>query len=340
MEIRTYAPVIIPTLNRYDHFRQCLESLENCTGADKTEVYIGLDYPPSEKYVEGWKKIAAYLPDKENGNGFKQLVVFRRKHNCGVGCENSNSNLLRKYVSEKFDCYIFSEDDNVFSPCFLDYMNKALKKYKDKDRIVSVSGYNHEEFYNQGQYNVFYSKDSCAWGLGLWKHKEERLKHKLQNSEYFRDIIHSYSKSKTVLYSYPACYQMLCDMLDKNVQWDDVKRTTINIIEGLYQVHPSISLVRNNGYDGSGVHCGVCERISRQIISTENYFELGDSGPWNTDDNRNALFHKCMPENNFNDAFNNIKQRMYKNTIPFYEKYMKLRHYIHMKRVGLFDWFK
>ncbi len=53
MEITTYAPVLIPTLNRYEHFKRCLESLELCTGADKTDVYVGLDFPPSEKYHKG-----------------------------------------------------------------------------------------------------------------------------------------------------------------------------------------------------------------------------------------------------------------------------------------------
>ena len=51
MEINHYAPVIIVTLNRYEHFKRCLDSLEKCTGANKTDVYVGLDYPPSEKYV-------------------------------------------------------------------------------------------------------------------------------------------------------------------------------------------------------------------------------------------------------------------------------------------------
>lgn len=51
-----YAPVIIPTLNRYDHFIKCLESLEKCSGAEYTEVFVALDFPPSNKYIEGWKK--------------------------------------------------------------------------------------------------------------------------------------------------------------------------------------------------------------------------------------------------------------------------------------------
>ena len=45
-----YAPVLIPTLNRYEHLKQCLESLSKCSLAEHTEVYIALDFPPSEKY--------------------------------------------------------------------------------------------------------------------------------------------------------------------------------------------------------------------------------------------------------------------------------------------------
>ena len=94
MEIKIYAPVIIPTLNRYEHFIKCLESLEKCTGAEKTDVYVGLDYPPSEKYEIGWKRIDDYLAEKELSNGFNKLIVFRRKENCGVGHAKSNGSLL------------------------------------------------------------------------------------------------------------------------------------------------------------------------------------------------------------------------------------------------------
>ena len=43
--VNNLAPVIIPTLCRYDHFKRLMESLNKCTWADKTDVYIGLDYP-------------------------------------------------------------------------------------------------------------------------------------------------------------------------------------------------------------------------------------------------------------------------------------------------------
>ena len=69
IKIDKFAPVIIPTLSRYEHFRKCFESLEKCTYAEETDVYVGLDYPPSEKYIEGWKKIDRYLQEKEKSRG-------------------------------------------------------------------------------------------------------------------------------------------------------------------------------------------------------------------------------------------------------------------------------
>ena len=51
--VNNLAPVIIPTLCRYDHFKRLMESLNKCTWADKTDVYIGLDYPAKEEHRDG-----------------------------------------------------------------------------------------------------------------------------------------------------------------------------------------------------------------------------------------------------------------------------------------------
>lgn len=59
--VNNLAPVIIPTLCRYDHFKRLMESLNKCTWADKTDVYIGLDYPAKEEHRDGWMKIKRFL---------------------------------------------------------------------------------------------------------------------------------------------------------------------------------------------------------------------------------------------------------------------------------------
>ena len=79
-----YAPVIIPTLCRYKHFKECLESLSKCKWAEETEVFVGLDYPAKESHRPGYEKIKSYL--KEVGNmTFKKIHVFEREVNYGGG---------------------------------------------------------------------------------------------------------------------------------------------------------------------------------------------------------------------------------------------------------------
>ena len=137
-----FYPVLIPTLNRFGHFWECVESLANCTHADKTELVIGLDYPPSEKYVEGYRLIKNFIPSIQ---GFAKVTVFEHQENLGP-C--GNWNFLVRYCESNYDAYIGTEDDNIFAPAFLDYMNKALKLYYNDENILTVGGYNTIEAYD------------------------------------------------------------------------------------------------------------------------------------------------------------------------------------------------
>ena len=48
------APVLIPTCNRIHHLKRCVESIARNKLAKETELYISVDYPPSEKYQDGY----------------------------------------------------------------------------------------------------------------------------------------------------------------------------------------------------------------------------------------------------------------------------------------------
>lgn len=162
-----YAPVIIPTLNRFEHFKRCLESLERCKDAEYTDVFIGLDYPPSDKYAEGWEKINVYLKEKESSNGFSHLYVIRHEKNIGA---IRNFAELRKSVFD-YGFFIFTEDDNEFSPCFLSYMNQNLRLYKDDKTIFRVCGYLPLTCDFKTDYTQFKANRHVAWGIGEWVDK-------------------------------------------------------------------------------------------------------------------------------------------------------------------------
>ena len=250
-----YAPVVIPTLNRFEHFKKCLESLEKCDNADKTDVYVALDYPPSEKYVAGWKAIDAFLHEKERRHGFKKLVVYRRETNYFFSGKGNAGSVIRE-ISQFYEHYVFSEDDNVFMPGFLDFMNNALEKYKSDKSVLAICGYSHyvdDDTINTEAYNCFRNKSYfSAWGYGIWF---DRKMGQANNVDYCRVAFNDREAMKRVK-SIPDSfrYMMMTVKSGRKFPQTDVMNTLYLRIFDMCTITPIVSLVDNVGYDGSGVH--------------------------------------------------------------------------------------
>lgn len=253
LEIRTWAPVAIPTLNRFEHFKRCLESLEKCTGANETDVYVGLDYPPSDNYIEGWKKIDEYLTKKEKLNGFKNLYVRRRDHNCGVMNPHDNGTLLIEEIQKVSDRCIFSEDDNEFSPIFLEYINQGLELFEDDDNCISVCGFTHYalNFSNYSK-NVYTCREFSAWGVGMWYKKNNNFVN-IFDVDYAITIMSSWSKIWKIFKHEPRLLNTILLNIATNRVFGDTMRVAYQYLENKYSLFPVKSKVRNWGHDGSGI---------------------------------------------------------------------------------------
>lgn len=256
-----YAPVLIPTLDRYEHLKQCLESLSRCTLADFTEVYVALDFPPSEKHVEGWKKNKAFL--KSCGNmGFKKLNLIERDHNYGIWTsELSNISALIQEATQNTECYIISEDDNVFSPNFLDYMNKGFEKFKDDEHITSICGYRYYVNINSDDNTFFFQNvDYCAWGCGVWKAKLA-LNTGIYDYHYFRQ--HLSIRNVVKVYRRGGLQRVANFLSLCNNQYHgpaiDIVQTIYMVLNDQYQVMPTLSTVKNIGISG-GINYSQCSQ--------------------------------------------------------------------------------
>lgn len=270
-----YAPVVITTLNRYEHFKRCLESLERCTGADKTEVYVGLDYPPSEKYIDGWKKIDGYLRQKEQSSGFKKLIVYRRETNYFFS-EKGNLKTLVSDLPQEYDSYIATEDDNEFSPCFLEYMNQNLEKYKDDSTVFSICGFlsPKEDLPSFGGYSQFMANRYVAWGVGKWKTKSVEY-----NAFACRNNVIKLVKSRVVRNFFEETNNewILCGLVKMSKGGHllgDVIVDAYLVYNNMRCVFPTISMVRNNGMDGSGQHCGATNDYDNQVMCNNFTYQI------------------------------------------------------------------
>ena len=253
------APVLITTLCRYEHFSRGVESLKRNSYAKDTELYIGLDYPAKEAHWDGYKKICEYL-DK-GVDGFKDVHIVRREKNLG---SSENYLQMRKMIFEKHDRFIFSEDDNEFSVNYLEYMNKALERFEDSEKVFAVSGYmypidNIEADGNVLLLNTYFS----AFGKGVYKRTEELFANVI-NMDTFMKMYRNVRKMRELRKASPNQY---CNFVKGMVEYipELVKNgniTRIDLAYGLYMffydyqmVFPKMSKVRNWGYDGSGTNC-------------------------------------------------------------------------------------
>lgn len=269
-----YAPVAIATLNRTEHFKRCVESLAKSPLAKETELFISLDYPPAEKYVEGYKTTKAYI---EAGiEGFKKVHVYYQDKNLG---SVRNSMFIQEKAFESFDRVIHSEDDNEFSPCFIDYIDKALEQYEGDDSILGVYCNKPrivgEPKAEDGTFKVnFFS----AYGVGLWRETEKTQIESI-NRAYIEDLCCSKSKLKTIRKKHPEAICYLCStLLRKEPIYQtpggeilpiDTAKIIYAVAEDKFQICTPVRMGRNWGYDGSGANCDASLAMRSDVYISE-----------------------------------------------------------------------
>lgn len=261
-----YYPVGIPTLCRYEHFYRCVESLRICTHANKTELVVSIDYPSKESHWAGYNKIVDYV---EHLDGFAKITVFKQSHNLGA---IENFKFVEHYIYEHYDAAIFSEDDNEFSPNFLDYMDKGLELFMDNPKVMSISGYMYLYQIDRPLLNVFPGYGYSAWGVGEWKNK--RYTYQEQGEKVYLDkILFSWNKSFKLFKLRPTNVNNLLTMKLYHQSYGDCFRVSEHVLEEKYSLFPRVSKVRNWGHDGSGEHCKVEDGFAFQVIDKNSIFD-------------------------------------------------------------------
>lgn len=288
--MNSFAPVIIPTLNRYEHFKRCVKSLSECALANETDLYIALDYPFHESQIDGYQKIK---DDISNIAGFKSVSIMSRDVN--YGAPKNVSHGIRE-IFKKHDKVIISEDDNVFSQNFLEFVNLGLAVYKDRKDIFSINGYTDPiDIPKTYEDDVYLWLGFAAWGCGLWKEKWEKIicpdDVVMKNVRTFlNNIIDVIRLNRIANHYVPA----LLLMLEQNTVHGDGYICLYQFNNNMKSIFPTISHVRNMGNDGSGINCGTLENDiyrEQRIYSGSGPYELPRDIKPNKEINRLLLEH-------------------------------------------------
>lgn len=253
------APVLVTVLDRQKHFSACISSLAECYLAKETDLYIAIDYPPSERYFEGYCRIKDRLNDIK---GFKTVTIISRESNFGA-LKNLTSAMSE--IFEKNEAVIVTEDDNEFSKDFLLFINSGLNFYKNNLEVFSVCGYGYPLNGMEIKSDVYLYDGFSAWGFGIWRDRYEDIEWNISGlNEFLLDNNRGIQVSSKVL------LKNLNKIIKTNNILGDAYLCYHQIKNGMMSIFPVISRVRNNGHDGSGLHCEdskeATELFTKQVL--------------------------------------------------------------------------
>lgn len=278
-----FVPVMIITLCRYEHFVRCIESLKRNALARETELYIGLDYPLKDEHWDGYNLICDYL--KKGIGGFKDVHIIKHEKNLG---SVENYCAVRDEIYKRHEGYIYTEDDNEFSPNYLEYMNVCMNQYRRNPKVLAVSGYMYpvDTTGTQGNVVAISSYFSC-FGYGVYRETDELFKREI-NMENFEKMYYDKKKMKKLYEASANQYgNFVKGMLeytgDEMISEGKIKE--IDLTYGLFMffndyqmIFPIISKIRNHGFDGSGIHCGIQKKETKKsTLQKYNYREYNFS---------------------------------------------------------------
>jgi hypothetical protein len=264
------APILIPTLNRFEHFERCINSLRNNSYAQQTDLFIALDAPFRDSQKKGYYCILKFLDEL---SGFKSITIFKRERNFGV---RRNIDTARNEIFLKYDRLIFSEDDNFFAPNFLDYINKGLEIYENNEQVYAVCGYNFPiEMPSDLDQNFYFWKGFSAWGCGYWRNKFYSIDRSIDSIEFF---LSKYKNIRLIEKTAAINFLGLLTILRTGNITGDILINMNMVKNNMYCVFPVKSKVRNYGHDGTGEHCGemINDLYSTQDIDLEQNFNFSE----------------------------------------------------------------
>ena len=240
------APILLFVYNRPAHTRQLIDSLLANAEAKESELFIYSDAARDDSATQDVEAVRRYIRTIQ---GFARITLIERSENQGLA-----QNIIQG-VTEQISRYgrvIVLEDDLIVAPYFLRFMNEALELYKDDVQVGHIQAC---DFTNHSTLPyTFFIRWTGSWGWGTWARAWQyftpdgaALLEELKR----RKLTHTFDFDG----NYPYTRMLRRQVEGKNNSWA-IRWNASLFLKGMLSLNVGRSLVQNNGFDGSGTHCG------------------------------------------------------------------------------------
>ena len=256
------SPIIIFAFNRLESLKACITSLLVNVEAKDSDLFVYVDGPRPNKSgeFEKVKEVQEYVKKIE---GFKTLNCHFATTNKGLAASVISG------VTEVINQYgkaIVVEDDLVVGKNFLSFMNQGLEKYENNKKVFSVCGYsNAVKVPKNYTYDSYFCTRSSSWGWATWKDRWNSVDWKLDDWNKVKKYASQFNQ-----WGGSDCFKMLNDWKNgRNQSWA-IRFCYSQFIQDKLSVFPTISKVKNDGFDGKGTNCKGYSRFKSLFDNTGN----------------------------------------------------------------------
>lgn len=247
---RVCAPVIVFTYNRPKHTKRTIEALAANELASSTELYIFSDAAKKEADRDKVDRIRTYA---NTVRGFSRVTLIAREENFGLA-----KNVIRGVtdIINRYGKVIVLEDDLVTNRFFLRFMNDGLDRYQNQPKVTGITGFSHfaDSLPFQGE-TLFHTLTGTSWSWATW---EDRWIYFDEACSDWTDLMQDAALRKKFNYdnTYDFYKIMKMQQTTENMNSWAIRWYWVNFKRDSLILAPVRSLVSNEGWDGSGVHCG------------------------------------------------------------------------------------
>lgn len=248
------APIALFAYNRPHHTRMCVESLLRNPQAAQSDLFVfsdGWKGPDDKPQVLKVREYAGHI------SGFKSVTVSESPANRGLA-RSVIAGVTE--VVNRFGRIIVVEDDLLFSPHFLEFMNRALDIFENDENVGNVHGH---LFRMHGLPDTFLISHADSWGWATWKRAWQLFEPsgaKLLDALRSRNLLRTFDFDG----AYPFSEMLKKQIAGKNNSWAIRWKASL-LINGKLSVNAGKSLVANNGFDETGTNCGGGELLPTDL---------------------------------------------------------------------------
>ena len=253
--MNNYAPILLFVYNRPEHLKKLIASLQANAEAAQSMLFIYTDAARNKADEEQVNKVREVI---RHIDGFASIEVIERATNWGLA-----RNIIGGVTEQirRYGRVIVLEDDLVVAPYFLRFMNDALEAYKDEPQVGHIQACDFTQ--DASLPDTFLIKFTGSWGWATW---ERAWQHFNPDGQALLNELENRRLTRRFDFNgnYRFTRMLRRQVQGKNNSWA-IRWNASLFLKDILSLNVGRSLVQNNGFDGSGTHCGGGNLYSSQL---------------------------------------------------------------------------